>query len=393
MAIPTPSQRSRERSADTALHAGYEIVIVGSGVAAAALAFALAQRHGLRDIAVLKPPHAVGVAPGPAVLRQSHEAPAMVALASAAVQAYRGLPRALRAEMSPLVRPLLELAFTPAGLARANRLADTASHLGGKAWLVPPLEVRSHLPFARLGGEPPLLGALFEPAVTVFDRRGLARALTTAAAERGVQFLEAVPVEEVLFEGDTAIGVRTTTATVRAKSIVLAPEGALPRFAGLELPGLAGLAETLLIESEPAGPAFAAVAVSRRFGTLAQDDLGCTALSAIVPAGREPSAARVAHLAALVEAAPGLGGLLLRRELRSRILPTLDGAPIAGRLRPGLHLLAGLGFENAALALPAAEALAGEIAGGAAPTLLAPLAPARFAAGRLLAAPAGMLAA
>lgn len=387
MASPTPTRP------DTALRASYDVVIVGAGIAAVSLAFALAQKQGLRDVAVLQPAANAAVAPGPAILRASHSAPAMVRLAGAAAAALRGLPRDMRAELSPLPRPLLELAFTEAGLARLTRLADTARHLGQKAWLVPPLEVRSHLPFARVGVERAVVGALFEPEAVAIERETLARVLAQGAMARGVQLLGPVAVTEMLFEGDAVVGVRTADAEVRAGTVVLAPEAALPRYPGVELPGLGAVAETLFVDSEPAAPIFSTAVVSRRFGTLVQDEAAVTSLSALLRGGGPASLARATHLAALVEAAPGLGGLFLRRQIRARTLTTLDGAPIAGLLRPGLHLLAGLGFEHAGLALPIAEGLAAEISSREPSPLLAPVAPARFASGRLLAPPAEAAAA
>lgn len=372
---------------DGALRASYDVVIVGSGIAARAIAYALSHKHGVADVALLQPGPTETIATGPAILRASHGGPAMVELSTAAAQAYRGLPRGVRAEMSPVRRPLLELAFTPAGLVRLTRLADTARHLGHKAWLVPPLEVRSHLPFVRVG-EQSVQGALFEPEATVFERLALSRAFAQGAAELGVHVLAGVPVVEVLFDGETAVGVRTPQAEVRAKTLVLAPESTPTRYPGVDIPGVGGPAEALMIDSEPASPIFAAAVVSRRFGTLVQDDAAVTTLSTLVRTGTPTGAARAGSLAALVDAAPGLGGLFLRREKRAPVLTTLDGAPMAGSLRPALHVIAGLGFEHAALALPLAEAIAAEIAGHGSQRLLAPFAPSRFASGRLLAPPA-----
>src|SRR5215207_2447212 len=106
--LPFRWSRRRDRSSQASPRASYDVVIIGGGAMAFALACALCGRQQPKRVMVLDPgPGDAAGLPGPAPLRMSRPAPELVALA----QASRGQLSRIGGEIGLGVewRPFLDL--------------------------------------------------------------------------------------------------------------------------------------------------------------------------------------------------------------------------------------------------------------------------------------------
>jgi sarcosine oxidase subunit beta len=392
--LPFRWSRRRDRSSQASPRASYDVVIIGGGAMAFALAYELGGRQHPKRVMLLDPGPGTDIGvPGVAPLRMSWPAPELVALA----QASRGQLSRIGGEigLGSEWRPFLDLAFSPADLADLNTCADTALHLGEQAWLVPLLEIQSHLPFLERSGEAalPVLGALFEPKVAVTDRLELARAYRRATKRSGMTIVESDTIALRRTPDGEAVEVRVGGEPVVTGAVVLAVDrGAGVWLRRIGLPYPLSRAEALFVESERYRRLTSTIAAFRRFdGCISRSGAGTATIALCM---ERAGAAPLEALGGVLAFAPALGRLHIAHQRKAGFDRTFDGAPLLGPAGlPGLFIAAGLGFENAALVPAAAEALAAEIRSGERQTLIDPFSPARFLSGRLLGTPREEIAA
>jgi 4-methylaminobutanoate oxidase (formaldehyde-forming) len=196
------------------------VVVVGGGIVGASVAYHLAG-IGIRDVLLLERAriasgtswHAAGLV---ARVRGSHP---MTELAGYGVDLYRGLGDETGVDVNFRPTGSLTLAENEDRLQELRYAAATARHHGVEARLIGPEEVPELWPLASPDG---LNGALHQPGDGTVNPGHAALALAKGANDRGVTVREGVRVEELILDGRTVTGVRTTHGDVEAETIVLA---------------------------------------------------------------------------------------------------------------------------------------------------------------------------
>jgi sarcosine oxidase subunit beta len=367
------------------LQPAYDVVIVGGGAIALALAAALARHYGRRTAVLADGPLTGGPSGAAAVVHGVGRTAAAMALLERSRRLFPTLSGALNFNLRPARRGLLDLAFTAEAMAELDRIADDARALGVAAWIVPPREVRVLAPLlgpdATLPG--PLLGALWQPDAGIVDGDAVVWGYARNAATQGVDIAENVAISALTTEGGAVTGVRIGRHTIETGAVVLASGEAsrLLTAAGIAAPLLPARRRTLVSESAPA--LLDVIARGRMIGGALRQSRRGELLLDIAP-GPAPDPTddwAVARAAArrLVALFPALSRFRLTGIEAADGLTAADGAPVLGPLGPaGLWAVLGWDADEVAVAPAAGLALAASIATGELHPLIAP-----FAADRL----------
>jgi sarcosine oxidase len=197
-------------------------LVIGLGVLGSAAAYHLARATGGSGETVValeqhEPGHAHGSSHGDSRLfRLAHEAPADVALARAAYDAWLAVQA--EAEDELLVESGV-VSFFPVGAAgEADRLLAGLADAGEAGELLDGRAVRERWPAF---GVPDDVPALFEPRAGVVRADRAIAAFTGLAREHGAQLVPRAPVRRIAPDGDRYL-VRTDDTTYRARRVVLA---------------------------------------------------------------------------------------------------------------------------------------------------------------------------
>jgi sarcosine oxidase subunit beta len=369
----------------------YDLVIVGGGAHALAIAYYLARRHGIRDVAVLGAGWLGGgnTARNTAIIRSNYRHAASMALYELSRSLYQDLSRELNFNVLFTPRGVLDLALTPAELAERVRTAEANRARGIDSWIVPPREAAALAPALEPDpGYCEILGALWQPRGGTADHDAVAWGYARAASARGVDIVENCAVHRLAVEGERVSGVETARGRIDAGCVVLAAAAGTPALAataGVALP----LTPTTLqaFVTEPVKPVLDVVVMATAVNVYVSQ----ARRGEIVVGGRtDPGAGRgdpsvlEDTAAALVTLFPSFSRLRMMRAWAGTVDLTEDRSPILGRAGPdGLWLSCGWGTGGFKAVPGAGLALAAAIAGEPSP-IVAPFALERFASGRLI---------
>ncbi|SDG70809.1 NAD(P)/FAD-dependent oxidoreductase [Roseospirillum parvum] len=369
----------------------HDVVVIGGGSAALAVAYHLAREHGTSDVAVLAPgPLTAAVtARDGAVARADAAAPEVAALQADALKRHAALAQEHDIDAGFARRGLIALAHDEAQVRALRWRAELNRHHGGRAEVVEPAAaVRLCRGLTPEGPEGyPLRAALSHPEAALLDPDALLRGYARRAAALGVALHPRVTVRRLEVQDGKVTRVATDRGDIFAGQVVIATaHGAAPlaRLAGQDLPlsprRLAGaVSQPLKRFLDPV------VLAEGRDLALWQSPRGELVIGAGVdPAPRQGAEAGLSALttplARMAALFPILADIRLSRHWSQTVETSPDGAPILGRGGlPNLFLAVGLGDAEAALAPSLGSALAEAVAGTAAPPLIAPFAADRFA--------------
>ncbi len=361
-----PARRAPIRRGD-APRAGYDVVVVGGGVRAAAIARGCAL--GGASVALFAPGEIAGAPDERAwpVIRGAHRDPLRIASdARAPESAWSKIGRA-----RPGARErtgCLTLSLSPYEVEALAAAAEAANRQGVSAWMVPAQEVAALAPPLSRGAG--LAPALYEPGAVTVDADALAFAMAGAAASAGAELFDRAPVASLEREGARVTGVRVREAPVSAAATVLADDFAAIRLVR-ENKGRLSLKreERVMLRTEPGAPALGA-AIMAGDVTLARDWTGAVVVSG--PLGADAAAEEAVRLA------PGLAALAILAQERLTAWEGVDGRAQVGAAEiPGLWLALGFGRDALSGALPAARHLALSLGGRRPEPGFEPFAPTR----------------
>lgn len=346
----------------------YDVVIVGGGVCALAVARATAAAGAAT--ALLAPDEIAASADERAwpVLRFARADRLRSASDAEAGRILRRLARDFSAPAAAERAGALTIAGSRDELERLSDAAGWLKAEGAQAWMVPGREVAALSPPLGGAGEPP--AALYEPGALTVDADALAMGLAEAAAAQGAELFAAAPVTALARDGAGTSGVMVGERLIRAPAIVLADDLAAIRLiregnGRLSLTRSERMTLVTAAGAPATGPALAAgdLLVSR-------DRTG--ALVVYGPRGADDLARRV------LDIAPALAGLEVVAHALVTAWAGVDGLPQVGAAgTPAIWLALGFGLDALSLALPAAECLAAQIAGRPGPRAFEPFAPTR----------------
>jgi glycine/D-amino acid oxidase-like deaminating enzyme len=377
MALPWPFAafgRSRAPAFDPRLRAltrdAYDLVVVGGGVRALALARACA-RNGT-SVALIAPGEIAGAAEERAwpVARSAHVDPLRMAAHRAGPKRMAKLARKLPLAVDWERSGCLTIADRPHEIETLTEVGLRAKAIGVDAWMVPPREVAALSPPVADGSG--LAAALHDASAVTVDVDALAFAIADDAAAAGAELVDATLVEALERDGPKVTGVRLAGRTIRARSVVLSDDLSAIRLVR-EGKGRLSLKreERLILTTEPDAPSIGPALVIDDV-TVARDLSG--AIIASGPVGDDALARR------LVALAPSFARLAVVGEEPVTVWTGVDGRSQVGAAEiEGLWLSLGFGREALSAALPAAKHLATLLAGRTPDPAFDPYAPTRRA--------------
>ena len=221
----------------------YDVVVVGGGVNGLSLAYHLAARHGIRDVAVRERSYRGSGASGrnTQVLRANYNTPEAVPLYRESLDRYRHLSEELDFNVLFTNQGELDLCHTADSLQVEREKAALNRALGVRTEILGHDEILEVCSLVDLdeGGELPVLGASYHPPGAFARHDAVVWGFAQAAQRRGVHVHQGVEVIGVDVEGDRCTGVRTTRGRVAAGHVVSAVAGwstQLAAMAGVRLP-------------------------------------------------------------------------------------------------------------------------------------------------------------
>lgn len=353
---------------------GYDVVVIGGGAFACAVAGACAATGAA--VALLAPGAIEASAAERAwpVARCSDPDPRRVAIQRDAPQRIAKLARRLRPSPRPERTGCLAVADHDAAMAALRAEGDRAKALGVAAWMVPAREVAALAPpLAQTAG---LAAGLIESGAVTLNADAFALGLAQAAEASGVAVHADTRVEALSRDGAAVIGVEVDGRFIRAGAVVLADDASAIRLVR-EGRGRLSLKreERMALVTQGGAPAIGPALVIDDV-LIARDLTGAVLISGAY--GGDALARRALDLA------PELGRLEVVSEEPVTIWTGVDGRAQVGPAEiDGLWLALGFGRDALSPALAAADYLADALSGQRTDPAFEPFAPTRRASARL----------
>jgi sarcosine oxidase, subunit beta len=221
----------------------YDVVVIGGGVNGLAIAYNLAARHGVRNVAVFEQAYigSGGSGRNTQVVRANYNTPETVPLYKASLEIWRTLSQELDFNILFSTQGELDLCHTFDSLEveRDKSLLNRA--YGVQTDILPVEDIAKMNPLVDLsgGGELPVVGASYHPPGSFARHDSVVWGYATAAHRRGVQIHEQVAVTDLQVVDGVCRGVVTDQGTVSAGCVVSAAAGwssQIAAMAGLRLP-------------------------------------------------------------------------------------------------------------------------------------------------------------
>jgi sarcosine oxidase, subunit beta len=225
------------------LRRSYDVVVIGGGVNGLSLAYHLAAKHRIRDVAVIERSYvgSGGSGRNTQVLRANYNTPETVALYAASLAMYRTLSRELDFNIMFTNQGELDLCHTQDSLQVEREKSALNRALGVRTDILGPDEILDVCPLVDLdgGGELPVLGASHHPPGSFARHDSVVWGYAQAAARRGVDVHQGIEVTGIRVGDGRCVGVETTRGPVAAGHVVSAVAGWSSRvaaMAGVRLP-------------------------------------------------------------------------------------------------------------------------------------------------------------
>lgn len=375
---------------------GYDLVIVGGGGHGLALAYYLAARHSITNIAVIEKGWIGGGNSGrnTAVIRSNYFYSPSIAFYGRAHQLYKSLDQELNYNIMFSPRGLVQLAHSRHELELMRRWVNSMRLCGVQAEWLSVSDIERHVPL--LDTSPtnrfPIIGGFLHSDGGIARHDAVVWAYARAASGLGVDIIENCAVTGIGIENGRVTHVETGKGRISCGHVSLAVAGRtgqLAAMAGLKLPIQSFPLQAYV--SEPVKPVLDKVVISGAVHAyVSQSDKG----EIVVGSGMDPypsyaqrgSPEVVAQsVAALVTLFPDFARLRMLRQWAGIVDVTPDRSPIMGETGvAGLSISAGWG-TGGFKAIPAGgEAMAQYIASGKVPELIAPFSLDRFESGALI---------
>jgi sarcosine oxidase subunit beta len=331
------------RKADLRDH--YDIVIIGGGGHGLATAYYLAAEFGITNVCVIEKDWIGGGNTGrnTTIIRSNYLQPESMALYGLSHKLYEGLTQELGLNVMFSGRGLVGLAQTRHELDQLTRIADANRHFGIDSWLIPPQEIRKHVPILAPDSESryPLLGALYQPRGGTARHDAVAWGYARGASRLGVDIVENCDVTHLVTTGDTVTGVATTRGTILAGKVAVVAAAATAGIvgtAGVQIPLRAQTLQALV--SEPIKPVLDVVVMAGAVhGYVSQSDKGELVIGggtdAQIDHTRRGAPPRIEEsAAAMVELFPTFARLKMMRQWAGTVDMTSDRSPLIGPAGP-----------------------------------------------------------
>ena len=354
----------------------YDVVIIGGGGHGLACAYYLAQRHGLRRIAVLEKGYLGSGNTGrnTTIIRSNYLTPEGALFYRRSVELFQGLSSELDLNLFYSTRGHFTLAHSEATLRTARWRAEVNKHYGIDSEVVTAAEVERACPQIDLacGGNHPILGALFHAPGAIARHDAVAWGYARRASELGVEIFQHTAVTGVEMTAGKVSAVQTTRGRIAAGAVVSAVAGSTPTL--LKMVGLPSPVDIVPLQacvSEPMKPWLDTIIVS---GTLhvyvSQTARGELVMGAAVDPAELHSTRSTLEFATsladqMLDLFPFLAGVKIVRQWAGMADMTPDFAPVMGRTEvDGFYLDAGWGTWGFKATPVCGETMATTVASG-----------------------------
>lgn len=379
------------------LKPSYDVVIVGAGVHGLGIAYYLASRHGIRNIALFERGYLGCGNSGrnTAIIRSNYRTPEGIPFYEESVRLYERLSQELEWNLLFSQCGHLTLAHTESAIAGLRVRAENNQVLGVDSRLIDRDEIRKLVPAMDMSDRPrlPVLAALYHPPGGIIRHDAVVWGYARACDRMGVEIHPYTEVTGVRVAGGRAQSVITNRSEIAAGTVVNATAGwasMVAKLAGVTLPIVSHPLQACV--TEPLKPFLDKVIVSASLHVYVnQTDKGELVIGAEIDPyqsyslkGTLPTLEQMASYT--LELFPQLSGLRVLRQWAGICDMTPDFAPIIGVSREveNYYLDVGWGTYGFKAAPAAAKLLAELIATKKTPKLIEAFSPARFYGGQLV---------
>lgn len=221
----------------------YDVVVIGGGGHGAAIAYYLARRYGVRDVAILEKGYLGGgnTARNTAIIRSNYTTGEATAFYRESVRLFQTLSNELDYNILLENRGHLTFAHSDADIRGFRWRAELNKHLGVRSELVDARTARELAPNLRADAELryPILGGLWHEDGATARHDAVAWGYARGACRLGVELHQLTEARSIDVQGGKAIGVSTNRGYISCGSVVQAVAGmssVVARMAGIRLP-------------------------------------------------------------------------------------------------------------------------------------------------------------
>lgn len=376
----TPSLRNR-----------YDVVIIGGGAHGLAIAYYLAARHGVRDVAVLERSYigSGGSGRNTTVLRANYKTPEAIAFYQSSFDLYKNLTSELDYNLLRSQRGLIWLAHGDSSRRTQRERALLNQTFGVETVFLEPDEVKKLCPQLDLAcgkSGRPVVGASYHPPGSVIRHDAVVWGYAANAQRLGVEIHQGTDVTGITVRNGRCEGLVTSRGKVAAGTVVCAAGGYvsdIARFARLELPLTTHPLQAFV--TEPCKPVLDRIVLSTEFLTyVSQTSRGEMLVGAeIEPYSSYSTRSTFSFLsdtaARCIDQFPFMAKLQVLRQWTGVCEMSPDYSPIMGPSGiGGFYLNTGWGTWGFKAVPAAGIAIAELVATEAMPELIAPFALSRF---------------
>ena len=322
----------------------YDAVIIGGGGHGLAAAYYLGKRFGITNVAVLEK-HWIGggnTGRNTTVMRSNYLQRESAALYDTAIDMWRGLSRELNYNLMVSPRGLLHLAHSSHDMQEIGRRAHAMYMHGVDAELLGPAQVKEWIPFIRLNGRFPVMGALLQRRGGTIRHDAVAWGLARAADAMGIDIIQNCEVTGFRVSNGAVVAVETAKGAITTRKIGIAAaahSAELAEMAGFRLPLEAVPLQALV--SDPLKPVLNCVALSNTVHAyLSQSDKG----ELVIGGGTDPQISWSQRggffevenmISAVLELYPIFSKLRMMRQWAGTVDVTPDRSPLISKTPVG----------------------------------------------------------
>ena len=221
----------------------YDVVIIGGGGHGLAIAYYLAKRWGITNVAVLEKSWlgAGNTAGNAGIICANFLAPVGAKFCAESMRQYRSLAGELRINLMYRERGHLTLVHSEEAVRTARWRAEINRHVGIESKLIGKDEIARLCPQLNLADDvrQPVLGALYHSSGAIARHDAVVWGYARAAAASGVDIHQQTEVTAIQPTAGNTFKIETTRGTVSAGKVVQAVAGLsseVARLAGLRIP-------------------------------------------------------------------------------------------------------------------------------------------------------------